>query len=365
MRIGIDCRLAGPDHAGIGRYTAQLVRVILSKPSSVEWVVFCSNQAQADYLLDKNINQNVRVVFCPIKHYSVAEQVWLPWLFYREKLDLLHVPHFNVPFAYRKPFVITIHDLLWHDYRGQSVTTLQPWIYWFKYFGYRLVTTLSIRMAKHIFVPSKEVFDTLLQYYPSAKNKIEITYEGVSLSPPAKLRQPLPNHFLLFVGSLYPHKNIVVVLKTLQQLPKLNLVLVGSRSVFSQQIQQLVATLDLERRVVFFGRATDGELHTLYQKALALMQPSLSEGFGLTGLEAMAAGTPVIVSDIPIFHEIYQDAALYCQPHDPNSFVQAIKLLTTQRKSLIAKGRRQSQKYTWEKMAQKTLTAYQQLLHYS
>lgn len=365
MRIGIDCRLAGLDHAGIGRYTAQLVRLLLSQRSSFDWVLFCSNQTQADYLLDKNTNQNVRVVFCPIKHYSLAEQAWLPWIFYRERLDLLHVPHFNVPFVYHKPFVMTIHDLLWHHHRGQTVTTLHPWIYWFKYFGYRLVTTLSILKTKHIFVPSKEIFDTLLQYYPSAKNKTEITYEGVSLSPSVKLHQPVPNNFLLFVGSLYPHKNIVVVLKALQQLPKLSLVLVGSRSVFSQQIKQLVTTLDLDKQVVFFGRASDGELHTLYQKAQALVQPSLSEGFGLTGLEAMAAGTPVIASDIPIFHEIYQDAALYCQPHDPQSFVRAIKQLATQRRALIAKGRHQSQKYSWEKMTQQTLTAYQRLLHCS
>lgn len=362
MRIGIDCRLAGPDHAGIGRYTAQLVRVLLSQPSSFEWVLFCSNQAQVDYLLDENTNQKVRVVFCPIKHYSMAEQVSLPWIFYREQLDLLHVPHFNVPFFYHRPFVMTIHDLLWHHHRGQTVTTLHPWLYWFKYIGYRLVTSLSIRRAKHIFVPSKEIYDTLAHYYPSAKNKAEITYEGVSLSPPVKLRQPLPNNFLLFVGSLYPHKNIAVVFKTLQQLPKLSLVLVGSRSVFSQQIKQLVTSLDLERQVVFFGRATDGELHTLYQKAQALVQPSLSEGFGLTGLEAMAAGTPVIASDIPIFHEIYQDAALYCQPHDPQSFVRAIKQLVSQRKALIVKGQHQSQKYSWEKMTQQTLNAYQQLL---
>ena len=362
MRIGIDCRLAGPDHAGIGRYTAELVNNLLSVSISIEWVLFCSIQQQAKYLIGSNKSQQVRAVICTIQHYSLAEQFVLPWIFYQEKLDLLHVPHFNVPLAYRKPYFITIHDLLWHHHRGQQVTTLHPWMYWLKYLGYRLVASQAIKTAKHIFVPSEEIKQILHQFYPTVQNKIEVTYEGVSLEPPQTLRKSLPNNYLLFVGSLYPHKNIAVVLKALQKIPKLNLVLVGSRSVFSAQVQALVTSLDLENRVTFFGRATEGELHSLYKNAQALVQPSLSEGFGLTGIEAMAAGTPVIASDIPIFHEVYQDAALFCQPYDPKSFVQAIQQLPKRKKDLRTRGLKLSKQYSWQKMANATLSAYQSFL---
>lgn len=365
MRIGIDCRLAGPDHAGIGRYTAELVNNLLSTSNTIEWVLFCSNQQQAEYLIGSNKSKRVRAVICTIQHYSLAEQFLLPWIFYREKLDLLHVPHFNVPLAYRKPYFITIHDLLWHHHRGQQVTTLHPWIYWLKYLGYRLVASQAIKTAKHIFVPSEEIKQTLHQYYPTMRNKIEVTYEGVNLEPPQTLRKSLPKNYLLFVGSLYPHKNIAVVLKALQELPELQLVLVGSRSVFSQQIHQLVTTLDVEKQVTFFGRATEGELHTLYKNAYALVQPSLSEGFGLTGIEAMATGTPVIASDISIFHEVYQDAAVFCQPHDPKSFVQAIQQLPKHSKDLRALGLKLSKQYSWQKMASATLSAYQRFLAHS
>ncbi|MCA9372899.1 glycosyltransferase family 4 protein [Candidatus Woesebacteria bacterium] len=362
MRIGIDCRLAGLQHAGIGRYTAQLVLHLIRSRSNVEWVLFCQSREQADEFIGKSPVANVRVVLAKVSHYSIAEQLYLPWIFYREQLDLLHVPHFNVPLLYLKPFVVTIHDLLWHHYRGQSVTTLQPWLYWWKYLGYRLVASASVLRAKQIFVPSQEIKQTLSKYYPSVAKKCTITYEGVELEPANNPKRALPKKYLLFVGSLYPHKNIAVVLKALQKLPSLSLLLVGSRSVFSQQVHDLVQTLGLGEQVSFFGRATETELHYLYQQATALVQPSVSEGFGLTGIEAMAAGTPVIASDIPVFHEIYQDAAVFCQPHNPEDFVSAIKNLPRKRDKLIASGTALAKKYSWKQMSSQTLAAYQAVL---
>ena len=108
MRIGIDCRLAGLQHAGIGRYTAQLVLHLIRSRSNVEWVLFCQSREQADEFIGKSPVANVRVVLAKVSHYSIAEQLYLPWIFYREQLDLLHVPHFNVPLLYLKPFVVTI-----------------------------------------------------------------------------------------------------------------------------------------------------------------------------------------------------------------------------------------------------------------
>lgn len=360
MRIGIDCRLAGPDHAGIGRYSAHLVRELLQLSPSTDWVLFCSNSAQADFLLEGSRAEHVDVVLEPSRHYSLKEQLTVPAAFTKAKLDILHVPHFNVPLLYGKPFVVTIHDLLWHAQRGQAVTTLSPWAYWAKYLGYRAITNHAIGAAKKIFVPSEEIKRTVSHYYPNAKEKIIVTYEGVELRKPERLTQAVPKNYLLFVGSLYPHKNIAVILKALQSLPDLHLVLVGSRSVFSKDVQQLVQLLDLEQRVHFFGRASEGELHTLYQHAKALVQPSFSEGFGLTGIEAMAAGTPVIASDIPIFHEVYQDAALFADPHRPAQFVEAIKQLSQRRQTLTARGKQVIKRYSWKTMAELTFAAYSQ-----
>ena len=128
--IGIDCRLAGLKHAGIGRYVANLVSRLPKLDSQINWVLFFSDSEQAQEVLPNNQDiPLIKIIFAPIKHYSLAEQVQLPTIFNQEKLDLLHVPHFNVPWFYKGKTVITIHDLLWHEYRGLNATTLSPWKY--------------------------------------------------------------------------------------------------------------------------------------------------------------------------------------------------------------------------------------------
>lgn len=358
MRIGIDCRLAGPDHAGIGRYTAELVKNLLEIRSSVDWVLFLNDQKQLHSCVPEKAGATHEVILAPFRHYSIAEQLQLPKYFANANLDLLHVPHFNVPLGYRGRFCITIHDLLWHHHRGIKVTTLSPWVYWTKYLGYRFVTNNAVNRAATVFVPSNTIAKTITEYYPKATKKIVITREGVQLEQPEQLKQVVPKNYLLFVGSLYPHKNIGVVFKALQSLPNHHIVLVGSRSVFSSEVLTMAKLLGIENRVHFYGRATEGELSTLYSQALALVQPSLSEGFGLTGIEAMAAGTPVIASDIPVFREVYQKAALFCQPQDPEDFLRAIRSISKEKSTLIKNGKQVAKAYSWKNMAQTTFNEY-------
>lgn len=363
MRIGIDCRLGGLEHAGIGRYTQELVLRLLALKTAHTWVLFFSSQEQAQDVLNKFIDhKNVTVAICPIPHYSITEQLILPWKFYQEKLDLLHIPHFNAPVLYLKPTAITIHDLLWHEHKGSAVTTLPAWSYWSKYLLYRLVASINIWKAKKIIVPAQTIKNTVTSYYPSVKNKIIVTYEGTSLPKkvadlPDKLKT---KRYLLYVGSLYPHKNIDVVLRTLQLDRELSLVIVGSRNVFQQQTKKMAKHYQVNHQIVYLGRVSDAVLATLYTHAQALMQPSLSEGFGLTGIEAMQQNCPVVASDIDIFHEIYGTAAVFFDPYDPESCFQAISSLTARVKSdMCKKAEIQLQKFSWERMAKKTLEVYE------
>lgn len=362
MRIGIDCRLSGNAHAGIGRYIENLIVRLPQLAPDITWVFFFYDQAQVPTFATKSENLELR--FAPIKHYSLAEQLSLPSYFNEAQLDLLHIPHFNVPLTYQGKLVITIHDLLWHEYKGLLVTTLNPLAYWVKYAAYRFITTHAIAQALTIFVPSETVKQTLLRYYPSTHSKITVTTEGVSGDFKPTSQTPLLNHELVYVGSLYPHKNVEVVLKALTQLPAWKLHLVGSRTVFQDRIKKRVRDLQLDSQVVFHGPLSDQALTTLLHHSTALIQPSLSEGFGLTGVEAMSAGVPVIASDIPVFREIYQDGALYFNPHHDPELVSLLKNLTSATLATIGKkGGRVSARYSWDVMAKRTLAAYRQLLH--
>jgi len=362
VRIGIDCRLSGSTHAGIGRYIEELILRLPEVAPQIEWVFFFFDQKQAnEYLNHFKTPPKVKISLAPIKHYSLAEQTKLPEIFSQENLDLLHVPHFNVPIFYGGPLVVTIHDLLWHEFIGLKATTLNPLIYFAKYLAYRIITHTSISKAKKIFVPAETIKDVVNKYYPFAKNKIIVTPEGFSatFSKPHTPKQKEKK--LIYLGSLYPHKNIKLVLKALPYLPDYKLQLIGARNIFQDQTRQLVKKLGIENQVEFAGYLNDEKLKIEFANASALVQPSLSEGFGLTGIEAMASGLPVLASDIPIFKEIYGDGALYFDPKLTMSFVDSVKTLEkTNLEMQISKGRLVALKYSWDKMTELTWQGYQQ-----
>lgn len=382
-RIGVDCRLSGPQHAGIGRYIENLVTRLPNLAPEVHWIYFFTDQSQADHILSQvqtsqtsKIAPKVTAVLAPHRHYSMAEQLKMPGIFEQQHLDLLHVPHFNLPLRYKGRVVITIHDLLWHEYKGTTVTTLPAWQYWLKYNVYLYTVTQAVKRASTILVPAETIHQTVVRYYPSTASKVVVTKEGIdehflelchkitsTKKSPAQQNSTLK---LLYIGSLYPHKNVRLVIEALHQLPNYELLIVGTRNVFQEQLRQVVHQHGLDKQVQFLGFVPDAELVRLCQTCQALVQPSFSEGFGLTGVEAMAAQLPVLASDIPIFREIYQDAAIYFDPYSVPAFVQAVQTLaSSDQHQLIQRGYHIAQQYSWDKMAEETWHVYQQALSLS
>jgi glycosyltransferase involved in cell wall biosynthesis len=361
MRIGIDGRLSGSRHAGIGRYVENLLARLPSQAPDIEWVYFQSEPGQLAFAQNYS---NVTIITAPIKHYTLQEQLAWPAMINQAKLDLFHVPHFNVPLRLNCPLVITVHDLLWHEFKGSQVTTLPAWLYWPKYLGYRLVTNQAVSRAKAILVPAETVKQTVIRYYPASAAKITVTPEGVDAAFKTSVKEIThPKKSIVYVGSLYPHKNIEIVIKALKLLPEYELFLIGARNVFQAKVQKKVEESGVAQQVHFLGYQTDQQIADRLQTAAALIQPSLSEGFGLTGVEAMAAGVPVVASDIPIFREIYQTAALYFNPvlvTELTAQLQAV-LDPKQRRVLIEQGKHLSQKYNWDTMTQKTVDVYRQV----
>jgi len=363
LRIGIDCRLAGLSHAGIGRYISSFVPKVLSLlQDEAEVVLFCSTKEQArDLCFAKS--PRIEIVIAPYKHYSLAEQTVFLSVLNKQKLDLLHVPHFNVPYFYAGTFVVTIHDLLWHKQRGLQVTTLNPVVYWLKYFFYTHIVARAVSRAKKIFVPSQTIATELAATYPIAKEKTVVTYEGVGDS---LLKVQLPTlarktNTLLYVGSLYPHKNIAIVLQLLQQHPELKLEVVTARSAFVKRVKQQITALKVQNQVQFFLSIDDRALAKRYREATALIQPSFSEGFGLTGLEALMQNTPVLASDIPIFHEIYQAYATFFDPRNITSLETAWNSVATHKQEVTLPDNF-SKRYNWDTLAKQTLDVYRNAL---
>lgn len=374
IRLGFDARLAGSAHAGIGRYSEELLRELLALTSSDSdgkyfWLIFVAKKDQLPWL--KNY-PNVQVELLPIRHYTLREQIFVLKAFNQANLDLLHVPHFNVPIGYRRPFIVTIHDLLWHTQQDPHATTLPAWQYRLKYGAYRFVSQMAMRRAKAILVPTKFVEQEVAKYV-SNPQKIIVTSEGVSqafLDTPdvgqgngqrkraSKTKERAP--YFVYTGSLYPHKNIEVVLKALQKLPNVNLKVLTARSIFLTEFWEKVRLHKIADQIEVQNGLSDEEVIKLYQQSSGLIQPSLSEGFGLTGIEAMAVGCPVIASDIPVLREVYGQQAEYFDPQQADELVKLLKKFINQPASAEELQARQkyARQYTWHSAAIKTWQVY-------
>ena len=369
MKIGIDARLYGLSHSGIGRYVMELVHWLTKLDHNNQYVLFTRSQNSQDLPSQRNVKK----VIADIRHYTLKEQLQLPGLIRRESLDIIHFPHFNVPLLLPVPFLVTIHDLLWHQVIGYKVTTLNPLTYSAKYLAYRATVKSAVKRSRLIFTPSKWVKSQILKRFHVKPQKIVVTYEGVGRAfkqttakkQSFKIKKP----FIVYTGSLYPHKNVNTLIKALmllnrKSLKKTSLALVSAPSIFTSKTKRLVSRLGQNDYVTFTGFLPDQALRSLYQEAAALVQPSTSEGFGLTGLESMAAGTPVISSKAGSLPEIYEEAALYFNPQDEKDLSEKIRRLVSDSKlrdGLIDAGIKQSKEYSWKKMAQQTLAMYQEV----
>lgn len=360
--IGIDARMFGLEHAGIGRYVENIVNRLLTDPHYNYYIITHPKHAAHFKKLP------CTAIETTIRHYSFAEQIKLARILNQLPIDLLHVPHFNIPMLYRRPFVVTIHDILWHQVKGGSVTTLNPLLYSIKYLGYKATVKHAVYDSEAILVPSAYVKKQVRRTYPLIPDsKITVIHEGYT--PIKKTAPPtvtISGSYLLYVGSLYPHKNVPTLLSSLTHINRqaakpLQLVIVGSRNIFTKQIWEKVKALGLESLVHFVGYQTDAQLQTLYKHALCLVHPSTSEGFGLTGIEAMAAGCPVIAADATALPEIYGKAALFFEPYNTHQLIEHIKTLKNQshtRQQLIEKGFKQAKQFSWDRAAQETAHIY-------
>lgn len=365
--IVIDARLYGTKHTGIGRYTKNLLIALSNLPDFNEYKFTLIIYKNLESEIKKDLDNKFNLVTTDIKHYSLAEQIKLPFLLYKLKPDLVHFTHFNKPILYFGKSVVTIHDLIKHFFRGGETTTKNPLFYWPKYFGYLLLTSIIIK-TNEIIVPSNFWRNFIIDKYNINPKKITTTYEAIDSNFKSTVdgrRSTIPQNYIIYTGNLYPHKNIKIIFEALKKLPNIKLKIISARDSFAKKIEKLVKDNNLEKQVEFLGYLKDSEFKQIYSKALALVHPSFMEGFSLTGLEAMALNCPVISSNTSCLPEIYEDSVLYFDPNNSQELIdQIIRLHNSPelRNKLIKLGHNQIKKYSWIKTATQTLNVYQKSL---
>jgi len=364
MKIVIDARLYGLKHAGIGRYIQNLIDQLSLLDDKNHYTIITGSKTK---IIKKP--QKTKIVVSDVSHYSLAEQTLFLKMLSTIEADLFHFPHFNVPILFNRPYVVTIHDLLWHNKIGFNVTTLHPVKYLAKYFGYRLVIRKAITNSNHIITPAEFVKNDILRHFKIDPQKISVTYESAGTVFKKKpigtaeilKKYSLEKPFVIYTGSLYPHKNVINVARAIKLLPNYTLAIASARNVFMERFQSMLKTESLDKTVEFLGFVPDEDLVAIYKHAIALVQPSNSEGFGLTGVEAMFSGLPVIASENKVLREIYQEAALFVDSSNPNKIAQAIKKIDDDpslKNQLLDQAQLVVKNYSWEKLARQTLEIY-------
>lgn len=365
MRIGIDARFYGTRDTGIGRYVQNLILNLGKIDKTNQYIIFGGDVVRDEIKAFKNF----KWVKLQTKPYSVAEQLVNPIIFIKEKLDLLHIPHFNAPIIYPGRYVITIHDLIKHLSIGRTTTTLPYYQYLIKHLAYRFSIRVNLSRADKIIVPAFFWKEYLIKHFKVSEEKIFVTYESAtksllkksSLNPLEVLyKYNLNKPFVIYTGNLYPHKNVPFLIEGIKEFNtnhehRLELALACARD---DTFKKVVET---DETIKFLGFVPDEELTALYSQALALVQPSLIEGFGLTGLEAMAVGLPVLSSNSTCLPEIYGDAALYFDPKNTADLVGKLARFFTDQElavNLIAAGVKRVKQFSWQRMSRQTLSVY-------
>lgn len=375
MKIGIDARFYG--EAGPGRYTSELIKNLEKIDQDNQYLVYLT-RSNFDKYQSQNVNFQKRLA--DFHWYSMAEQMVFPLMLYREKFDLVHFAQINTPLSYLSPFVVTIHDLILHEFSMARGGFLSRLVYQLKKLIYLLVFAKDVYFSRTIIVPSQATKDDLLKHYRVDSGKIVVTPEAVDHYPSSPIvkdrlevldKYGLWRPYLLCLGSFYPHKNtkrLVEAFKILKDNQKFNgqLVLIGKESYFSRELEKFVLEQGIGE-VIFLGSQNadgylpDEEVEVIMANAHVYIQPALKEGFGIPPLEAMALGVPVVVSDIACLREMCGDSSLYFDPLRVQDVFDQLKLIIENeplRKKLITKGYENIKRFSWAKMANETLRVY-------
>jgi glycosyltransferase involved in cell wall biosynthesis len=308
-------------------------------------------------------NPNFEKLACPYKEFTFGEQLGL-WRQVRGlRADLVHFTFPQQPIWYRGKTITTVHDLTTLRFNNPDKNRL---VFKFKQRVYGFVIKRAARKSAAVITPSEFVKHDLVQFTGIDPGKITVTYEAADAI--TDTARPVPGlegkQFIMYVGRPTPHKNLERLVEAyglLQaQHPDLVLVLAGKKDANYRRIEASVQKANI-RGVVFVGFVAEGQLRWLYEHCAAYVFPSLSEGFGLPGLEAMAHGAPVVSSNATCLPEIYGDAAHYFDPLDTQGMADAVNEVLTDkalRSELVGKGRRQAAKYSWRRLAEQTLAVY-------
>jgi glycosyltransferase involved in cell wall biosynthesis len=361
-RIVIDARSSG---TSTGRYVDKLVEY-LHKQKPAQDILILTKTPRLKFM--REIAPGFKIVPSNFREFGFNEQLGLLRQINSLKPDLVHFTMTQQPVLYKGESVTTIHDLTAVRFDNPARNTA---VFKTKQAVYSRVIKKVAQKSRYIITPSRYVKQDVAQFANINPDKILVTYEAADRIEAAAQAVPRleGKQFLMYVGRATPHKNLRRLVETFVVLkkdhPSLMLALAGKLDANYRRLEAYVTSKRMADSIVFTDRVSEGELKWMYMNTAAYVFPSLSEGFGLPGLEAMTHGAPVISSNATCLPEIYDNAAHYFDPKSTFDMATKISEVLNSaglRARLIQKGHSQAAKFSWKRMAQQTLKIYEEAL---
>ncbi len=355
-KIAIDARRI---RQSTGRYTREMLRELQTLDDDNEYHVIIHTDDQTHWTPTAD-NFFLHVV--PYDAYTLGEQLGFARFLYKLKPDLVHFTMPQQPLLYFGKRVTTVHDLTLVRFKNLDKNRI---VYGIEQAAFKFLLRNVSRRSKIVITPTKYVKQDIIKYAKLDSSKVVVTYEAQA--PLEKLKPHTimsldGKQFICYVGNAFPHKNLGQLIEAFIELkkkyPKLHLALAGKKEFFYEQLEQKYGD---EKKLHILGFISDEQMVWLFKHAQAYVFPSLSEGFGLPGIDALQQGVPLISSNATCLPEVYGEAAHYFDPESVEDMAQSIHEVLKSKKrreTLVKNGNTQIKKYSWRKLAIKTHSAY-------
>jgi glycosyltransferase involved in cell wall biosynthesis len=382
MRIGFDATVlaVATRYTGTGQYAEKLIATLPLLAPDDEFVLYGSPPPSGLPEPPANVTWRPlgRLPFGRLSALA-GHLITLPRLARKDRLDMLHVPTVHtraslppVPRALPCPLVVTIHDLIPLNYYGRSDKPL-PWRLR-TFYRWNLKSALK---AQRIITVSETSRSEILSSLGLPPDRVVAIHNGVDFAPAAGRMSTVdwkPPHgdapYVLFGGSFEPRKNLLRLIEAFDAAVQAGLghhllMIVDSASGHAQPVMHRAQSLACAERLHFLSGLDEPTIQAVYRGADVFIFPTLSEGFGLPPLQAMACGVPVIASDLPVMREVLGDAAYYVDPYSIGDITRSLMTVTSDdsiRRGLSEAGPRRAANFTWEATARQTLEVYRSVV---
>lgn len=343
---------------GITRYSHELLSRLVHSPH--QWFLYFHQPPL--HSLPELSNVHIRYADTVLRGFGTvyAQTVFAGWA-RRDRVDVFWSPRHHLPLILspRIKTLLTVHDLVWKNYPE----TMAP-------MGRLLESFLmprSIAKAHKVITVSQAIADELVEHFPNCSDELEVIYSGLTMSPGLG-GKIIDDPYFLFVGTREPRKNLPRLIKAFQRFSRLNdsckLILAGAAGWGGQPLHQMINSCGLSGRVLLTNRVSDAELAEYYSGCLALVMPSLYEGFGLPLIEAMGHGAPVITTNYGACREVAGEAGILVDPGSEQSICDAMLALTNKQlqETLSMIAIRRAQQFNWNTAAGHVRAAIESLV---